>query len=625
MNFEEEKQDEGEEKSAVEDGNSDRKPLNVMNSQHTMSSEPSHEDNDDSDGDSDDQSDLFQQLEDAGQTNHDTTFDFGEHGLNNSNPNSRCNSQYVPGNLSSQDVPFSMIEHFMEEIKLDEDRDSPIVNPSVSAEIRGTEATASGEAVSRSTNTNRSLLVESAPSSTMDLNLSHSDSHQQLLVRSLQLTEDNLASLSNEIGVTYYGPTKTNSSTTLSNPDLSTNRRPFQLQQYHQQDAGLSPDLLSPLTLSTASPMFPMPPRHPMSPESGGLYVSNAYRYPHNDDSSESDGMSQSIALSIQSSVFDSSVVPSPSAGQGHAHGGFFRNNSFPNQQVHVQQPTQQYPQGYMQGQLFASRSPSPALLRVHSDLMATSSQYAGAGGIVDSQQWMMQQQQYPGLNADMTYCNGQSPQQRAPQLTRVPSGISVTSTVVMEQAIQVSLEEDRIRREQELLYQQAVDRAVQQSLLLEQQRARLEHQRRIELLQAMAQQYDAASNDNGGGNAGGSAISVLTTDTGNRSSSIGYSDDNHSYSSGTGSGSGSFAPAGIAERYAGYMPSPQPQPPSNYQQQQQFQYQQQLQQHQMQQQHRQPQQYYPPHTQPMYTGTNAAPVHPAQYRNTGYHNYGMH
>lgn len=216
----------------------------------------------------------------------------------------------------------------------------------------------------------------------------------------------------------------------------------------------------------------------------GGLKVNSA-EYPeyYECESGDSDA-SQSITLSIQSSVFDNSLAPSLQVTPSHAHltsvgggggggGGFFRNGSFVD-----------------------SHNPSPNMSRVSSAVISPPQSYYGSGS-----GWAVPPPPIQQASPSTLGIERERP---------VSSSASVVSSASMEQAIQASLEEERQRREQELAYRRAVDHAMQQSMAenannapsrehydLMQHRMRVEQQRRIQLLQAMARQYDAAGDGN--------------------------------------------------------------------------------------------------------------------------------
>lgn len=249
------------------------------------------------------------------------------------------------------------------------------------------------------------------------------------------------------------------------------------------------------------SPINTTPPPHPTVLSNPVSHTPSA-EYPeygrYETSSADSDNDSQSITLSIQSSVFDASLAPSLQVTPSNPYfGGFFRGGSFND--------------GHYQH--------SPNMSRVASALISPPQSYYGNGN-----SWYV--------------ASSQSPQPPLPP-QNISSNASVNSSASIEQAIQASLEEERIRREQELEYRRAVELALQQSLAetnnnnnnskngnnmtagnsnaaapavmspptrehydLIQHRMRLEQQRRIQLLQAMARQMDIDVNSASGNSA---------------------------------------------------------------------------------------------------------------------------
>lgn len=481
--------------------------------------------------DDDDNSGVFRQLEDAGQTNFDGTADFGEHGLNSRNTSAYNTFGGVVETSASNSRNVSIYR-----IASDDSGATPRLDCSTDTDIRPGDmvplvAVQTNQPppphIDYTLSTSSSFDASSTPSRGVTVDYQSKTVSFETLPRVLE--EEEYPTAGNESPALQelrrdastrrpndmQAPSNSTEHSRRANPAIgnvssSPVDSPVEMksnesdasraseQQQHVQFYMTSPQQSTASGQPTVNRRTPLNIRtlsstseastsgnQLLAHSSGGLKVNSA-EYPeyYECESGDSDA-SQSITLSIQSSVFDNSLAPSLQVTPSHAYltsvgggggGGFFRNGSFVD-----------------------SHNPSPNMSRVSSAVISPPQSYYGSGS-----GWVVPPP--PPIQQTSPSTLGNERERERP----VSSGASVISSASMEQAIQASLEEERQRREQELAYRRAVDHAMQQSMAenansapsrehydLMQHRMRLEQQRRIQLLQAMARQYDAAGDGN--------------------------------------------------------------------------------------------------------------------------------
>lgn len=481
--------------------------------------------------DDDDNSGVFRQLEDAGQTNFDGTADFGEHGLNSRNTSAYNTFGGVVETSASNSRNVSIYR-----IASDDSGATPRLDCSTDTDIRPGDmiplvAVQTNQPppphIDYTLSTSSSFDASSTPSRGVTVDYQSKTVSFETLPRVLE--EEEYPTARNESPALQelrrdastrrpndmQAPSNSTEHSRRANPAIgnvssSPVDSPVEMksneidasraseQQQHVQFYMTSPQQSTASGQPTVNRRTPLNIRtlsstseastsgnQLLAHSSGGLKVNSA-EYPeyYECESGDSDA-SQSITLSIQSSVFDNSLAPSLQVTPSHAYltsvgggggGGFFRNGSFVD-----------------------SHNPSPNMSRVSSAVISPPQSYYGSGS-----GWVVPPP--PPIQQTSPSTLGNERERERP----VSSGASVISSASMEQAIQASLEEERQRREQELAYRRAVDHAMQQSMAenansapsrehydLMQHRMRLEQQRRIQLLQAMARQYDAAGDGN--------------------------------------------------------------------------------------------------------------------------------
>lgn len=481
--------------------------------------------------DDDDNSGVFRQLEDAGQTNFDGTADFGEHGLNSRNTSAYNTFGGVVETSASNSRNVSIYR-----IASDDSGATPRLDCSTDTDIRPGDmvplvAVQTNQPppphIDYTLSTSSSFDASSTPSRGVTVDYQSKTVSFETLPRVLE--EEEYPTAGNESPALQelrrdastrrpndmQAPSNSTEHSRRANPAIgnvssSPVDSPVEMksnesdasraseQQQHVQFYMTSPQQSTASGQPTVNRRTPLNIRtlsstseastsgnQLLAHSSGGLKV-NSTEYPeyYECESGDSDA-SQSITLSIQSSVFDNSLAPSLQVTPSHAYltsvgggggGGFFRNGSFVD-----------------------SHNPSPNMSRVSSAVISPPQSYYGSGS-----GWVVPPP--PPIQQTSPSTLGNERERERP----VSSGASVISSASMEQAIQASLEEERQRREQELAYRRAVDHAMQQSMAenansapsrehydLMQHRMRLEQQRRIQLLQAMARQYDAAGDGN--------------------------------------------------------------------------------------------------------------------------------
>lgn len=481
--------------------------------------------------DDDDNSGVFRQLEDAGQTNFDGTADFGEHGLNSRNTSAYNTFGGVVETSASNSRNVSIYR-----IASDDSGATPRLDCSTDTDIRPGDmvplvAVQTNQPppphIDYTLSTSSSFDASSTPSRGVTVDYQSKTVSFETLPRVLE--EEEYPTAGNESPALQelrrdastrrpndmQAPSNSTEHSRRANPAIgnvssSPVDSPVEMksnesdasraseQQQHVQFYMTSPQQSTASGQPTVNRRTPLNIRtlsstseastsgnQLLAHSSGGLKVNSA-EYPeyYECESGDSDA-SQSITLSIQSSVFDNSLAPSLQVTPSHAYltsvgggggGGFFRNGSFVD-----------------------SHNPSPNMSRVSSAVISPPQSYYGSGS-----GWVVPPP--PPIQQTSPSTLGNERERERP----VSSGASVISSASMEQAIQASLEEERQRREQELAYRRAVDHAMQQSMAenansapsrehydLMQHRVRLEQQRRIQLLQAMARQYDAAGDGN--------------------------------------------------------------------------------------------------------------------------------
>lgn len=484
------------------------------------------------DDDDDDHSEIFQQLEDAGQTNFDVSSEFGAHGLNSRNAsayntfdgvedysNSRNVSLYRMASTDSGATPrldcstdtdlrsvdmshlalvnkhaiMSQQYEFMLSVSSSYDTVSNHHVRSLPVELRSKSVSLEAmpqdndESPINTAHQSRSSAVQELLRNSNKRTNSIDTALPQHLTTPADITDDStsanahspkldnkhleIASTSSAVPLVPLPPLAAQGSATTANKPISANNGRNQL--------------------SVRAPSFPSPnivngteskEQTALSTKMPAMASTNHPEY-YDSESGDSDTVgSRSITLSIHSSVFDNSLAPSLQVTPSNAYmtnaasggrGGFFRGGSF-----------------------LDSHSPSPNMSRVSSALISPPQSYYGSGS-----GWVVPTQ------------SAQQVSSLAPVIERpISSEESVVSSSSIEQAIQASLEEERLRRVQELAYRRAIEQAMQQSLVdsstdapnhehyeLTQHRMRLEQQRRIQLLQAMAQQYDTTTGGDSG------------------------------------------------------------------------------------------------------------------------------
>lgn len=485
--------------------------------------------------DDDDNSGIFRQLEDAGQTNYDGTSDFGAHGLNSRNASAYNTFGSVAETSASNSRNVSIYR-----IASDDSGATPRLDCSTDTDIRPGDMVPlvvvqtnqpPPPLIDYTLSTSSSFDASSTPSRGVTVDYQSKTVSFETLPRVLE--EEEYTSTGNESPAVQElrrdassrrpndqpvpsNPTEQSQRTTLvtqvissppANPSTEMKSNDSEVSRTSEQQQHVQFYMTSPQQVGVATSGQPTVNRRaplnirtlssnseastsgnqlmPRSNSNGGLKVNSA-EYPeyYECESGDSDA-SQSITLSIQSSVFDNSLAPSLQVTPSHAYltsvggggggaGGFFRNGSFVD-----------------------SHNPSPNMSRVSSAMISPPQSYYGSGS-----GWVVPPPPIQQMSPSSTLGN----ERERP----VSSSASVVSSASMEQAIQASLEEERLRREQELAYRRAIDHAMQQSMAenansapsrehydLMQHRMRLEQQRRIQLLQAMARQYDTAGDGN--------------------------------------------------------------------------------------------------------------------------------
>jgi hypothetical protein len=415
---------------------------------------------------------VFRQLEDAGQITFDQSSDFGAHGLN-----SRNTSAYNTfGFVEDASVPNSRNVSIYR-LASEDSGATPRLDCSADSEVRQAPLLVVSDNQTLTSSIDNNLSI---PTSCELIPIPNNESEYEAVppaVRALRETslriEPVTNSLSNDINV--LATTAFDNSTDHvmeEHPPVGvegtilSNSANFPMSVTFADSDQFSPlPVASPGPPSTTSPTTPPLPPGAIVNRGAALVaqqntvnrrqlwnITSQLHIPEYEcESGDSDTGSQSITLSLQSSVFDMSCAPSAQPTPSYAYAasqGFFRAGSFRE-----------------------SYNPSPSVSRGNSVLITPPQSYYGSGS-----NWAAASQ---------------------------PSGASVVSSSTMEQAIQASLEEERVRREQELAYRRAMEQAMQQSLTesssapnrehydLMQHRMRLEQQRRIQLLQAMAQQMN--------------------------------------------------------------------------------------------------------------------------------------